>query len=351
MPTTRSPSFDEAAFAGLDPAFIRFSSGTTGQSKGIILSHRAIAERIAAVNQGLRISPADRVVWFLPMAHHFVASVLLFLEYGATIVISPSHLARDVLDVAAEHHATVLYGAPYHYALLAAEPAHGSLDSLRMAVCTAASLPLDTASAFERRFGLPLTQAYGLIEMGLPVMNLVRARQKPDAVGRPLPGYEIRLRDEQGREVRGQEVGEVLLRGPGMLDGYLTPWQRRDELAPDGWFATGDLGWVDDEGDLRLVGRTRSVISVAGLKCFPEEIEAALLTHPSVRAARVVPEPHPRLGSVPVAEVVPLDRASPPATSELSSHCRARLARFKVPIEFRIVDTIAETASGKVKRA
>jgi acyl-coenzyme A synthetase/AMP-(fatty) acid ligase len=255
-----------------------------------------------------------------------------------------------VLDAAREHRASVLYGAPYQYALLAAEASQARIPSLRLAVSTAAALSEGTAREFLGRFGLPLTQALGIIEVGLPVMNRALAREKPASVGRPLPGFSLELRDEEGERVPAGEVGEVHVRGPGMLDAYLSPWRLREEIAPGGWFSTGDLGRIDADGDLWLVGRSRSVVNVAGLKCFPEEVEAVLLEHPAVRAARVVPKPHPRIGAVPVAEVVPRDPAEPPSEASLAAHCRARLARFKVPVEFHLVENVSTTPSGKVRR-
>lgn len=335
-----APAFDEAAFAALDPAFIRFSSGTTASSKGIVLSHETLLARARAANRGLGIGPGDRVVWILPMAHHFAASILLYLLHGAATVLVPSHLAADVLAAGRAHRGTVLYGAPFHHALLAAEPSGQTWPDLRLAVSTAAALPAATAEAFAARFGLPLTQGLGLIEVGLPLLNLAAARTKPTALGRPLPDFTAALRD-----------GELHLRGPGLLDAYLDPWQPRAEILRDGWFATGDLAEQDADGDYFLLGRRHSVINVAGLKCFPEEIEAVLRAHPGVALARVTGRPHPKVGAVPVAEIIPRDPLSPPAVGDLVAHCRAALARYKIPLDFRFVETLPLTASGKLRRA
>ncbi len=334
------PVFPEQELAALNPAFIRFSSGTTARSKGIVLSHERLLERVIAANRGLQIGPTDRVVWILPMAHHFAVSIMLYLLHGATTVIVTSHLAVDVLAAARRHGGTVLYGAPFHHGLLAADPSALRWPTLRLAVSTAAALPPSTAAAFEKRFGLPLTQGLGIIEAGLPALNLDAAREDPGSIGRPLPGFEADLRD-----------GELFLRGPGMLDAYLDPWQTRDEILVDGWFRTGDLCRRDEAGRLTLVGRSHSVINVAGMKCFPEEIEAVLREHPGVRAARVSGRANARTGAMPVAELVASDPSRPPSPAALVSHCRTALARYKVPLEFRFVDAIPLTASGKIKRA
>jgi long-chain acyl-CoA synthetase len=344
----RSPH-DEPAIAALDPAFVRFSSGTTGASKGVVLSHRTLVARITAANRGLGICPADRILWTMPMAHHFAASIMLYLAQRATTVLARGHVAADLLATARRHDATVLYAAPFHYALLAAESSRDAWPSLRLAVSTAAALPIATARAFAARYGVPVAQALGIIEAGLVTLN-DRPRDKPEDVGRPLPDFTAEIRDECGRALGAGDVGELHLRGPGMLDGYLWPLRPRAEILSDGWFATGDLARADDDGSLRLLGRTRSVINVSGLKCFPEEIEAVLLGHPQVGAARVVGRPHDHLGAVPVADVVPRDAARPPDARGLAAHCRAALARCKVPVEFRVVPALPLTASGKVKR-
>jgi long-chain acyl-CoA synthetase len=340
VPLAEELAFDPQVLAALNPAFIRFSSGTTGTSKGVVLSHESLFARVTAANRGLEIGPRDRIVWILPMAHHFAVSIMLYLLHGATTIIENSHLAEDVLGAAVQHGGTVLYGAPFHHALLAAEGSGRSWPSLRLAVSTAAALPPVTAQAFDQRYGLPLTQGLGIIEVGLPLLNLQRAREKPTSVGRPLPDY--------GAEARGE--GELYLRGPGMFDAYLHPWRTRAEVLEDGWFRTGDLARVDDEGDLHLLGRSHSVINVAGLKCFPEEIEAVLCEMPEVRRARVIGKPNPRFGAVPVAEVVPRDPANPPKISALAAYCRAALARYKVPVDFKLVESVPLTPSGKIQR-
>ncbi|MDB6174157.1 MAG: AMP-dependent synthetase and ligase [Chthoniobacteraceae bacterium] len=339
IPLNGELGFDEKTLEALNPAFIRFSSGTTGRSKGIVLSHESLLARVTAANRGLGITQADRIVWILPMAHHFAVSIMLYLLHGATTIIVGSHLAEDVLGAGRIHGGTILYGAPFHHALLAGDASGLPWPSLRLAVSTAAALPLATAKAFESRFGLSLSQGLGVIEAGLPMLNLDAQKEKPASVGRPLPDFSVDIRD-----------GEIFVRGPGMLDAYLTPWRTRDEILEKGWFRTGDLGRIDLDGHVFLEGRSHSVINVAGLKCFPEEIEAVLCAMPEVRLARVVGKTHSRVGAVPVAEIVPRDFTHPPKLSALVAHCRAALARYKVPVEFKIVESVPLTPSGKIRR-
>jgi long-chain acyl-CoA synthetase len=340
VPPAGELGFDETALHALNPAFIRFSSGTTGKSKGIVISHERLLERVTAANRGLKIGPNDRIVWILPMAHHFAVSIMLYLLHGATTVVVNSHLAEDVLGAARRHRATILYGAPFHHALLAAEASGLSWPDLRLAVSTAAPLPLATAQAFDARYGIPLSQGLGIIEVGLPLLNLDAGRAKPGSVGRPLPDYQAEVRDG----------GELFLKGPGMFDAYLQPWRLCAQTLEDGWFRTGDLARMDEDGDFHLLGRSHSVINVAGLKCFPEEIEAVLDEAPGVAASRVSGKANPRFGAVPVAEIEPSDPKQPPKISVLAAHCREALSRYKVPVEFRIVERLPRTASGKIQR-
>jgi len=343
----------DAVFRALHPAYLRFTSGTTRQRKGVILGHAAICARLENANRGLAIGPHDRVMWLLPMAHHFVASILLYLSRGACICLSTSSLARPVLELAQRAGATVFYASPFHYNLLAKDTSGAGLPTLRLAVSTAEGLRAGVAATFRTRFGRPLVQALGIIEVGLPVINLASAETKPEALGRPQPGYEVWLRGEDGKALVRSDphhTGEICIRGSGMLDAYLSPWALAHEvLEPDG-FRTGDQGWFDQDGDLHLAGRRANRINLAGMKFFCEEVEAVLEEHPGVRRSRVLARCHAHLGDIPVAEIEPFDPIAPPRPSELVAWCRERLAGYKIPREFQFVEKLRTTPSGKVVR-
>ena len=226
VPMASDPGFDEEILAALNPAFIRFSSGTTGTSKGVVISHETLLARVTAANRGLQIGPGDRIVWILPMAHHFAVSIMLYLLHGATTVIVNSHGGEEVLAAARQHGGTVLYGAPFHHALLAAEPSGQPWPTLRLAVSTAAALPLPTAHAFDTRYGVPLSQALGIIEVGLSLINLRSAREKPGSVGRPLPDFQAEVR-----------AGDELY--PCAVPGFSTPTCARGDGARRSWKMVG----------------------------------------------------------------------------------------------------------------
>lgn len=334
------PAFPREAWEAVAPAFVRFSSGTTGRSKGVVLSHGTLRRRIESAAGRLGIGGGDRVLWTLPMAHHFVVSILLYLHEGAAVVLPEGPLAADFLDAAERHEATVFYGTPFQAALLAADRRGGAWPSLRLAISTAASLRPETSRQFSARFGRPIFQALGLIEAGLPLLN--RNVDEPLAVGCPNGDFEVRL--------DGESEGELCLRGPGMFDAYLSPWQTRDEVLDDGWLRTGDVARWTPGGHLRIVGRVKSVINVGGSKCFPEEIEAVLEQDEAVLEARVTAHPHEMWGALPVAEIVARDPGIPPDTAALLRRCRSQLAPHKVPVRIRLVARVARTSSGKIIR-
>ena len=352
-PATPAEAIPESAFRALDPAYLRFTSGTTSERKGVVLSHARIAERLEAANQGLGITPDDRILWLLPMAHHFVVSILLYLRFGATVLVPASTLARPVLELARRERASVLYASPFHCRLLAADTSELGLD-LRLALSTAEALPPSVSERFRARFGCPLGQALGIIEVGLPVINLAETDTKPLALGRPLPAYQVWLRRESGEPLRGvgspERTGEICIRGPGLFDAYLSPWTPSAPLLePDG-FRTGDQGWFDADGTLFLAGRRHNRINMAGMKFFCEEVEEVLERLPGVGECRVFAREHARLGEIPVAEVVPLDPERPPARGELLAACRDALPAYKVPRQILFAEALARTETGKLQR-
>jgi long-chain acyl-CoA synthetase len=335
--------------AAMNPAFIRFSSGTTGDSKGVLLSHESILARTAAADRGLRMRPGDVVIWVLSMTFHFVVTILLFLRRGATIVLcSHASFPESFTEALARHRATLLYASPFHYHVLAHSAAvrPEALAAVRLAVSTAMKLAPDVAAAFAAKFGFPLCEAYGIIEVGLPFIAEAGAAHADGSVGKALPDYELRIFNPDG-----DGAGEIGIRGPGMFDAYVSPWQPREQVLREGWFMTGDVGRLDGDGRLFIVGRTKHVINFAGMKIFPYEVEAVLDGHPAVRESLVYGLPHPQYGQLPAATIVPRDPAAPPEPAELRRFCYARLAPYKVPKEFVMAQALERTTSGKLRRA
>jgi len=333
-----------------DAAFVRFTSGTTGAAKGVALTHRGVLERTRAANTGLRLTCEDRVLWVLPMAYHFYVSILLYLEAGATVIVCADYLAESILDAAIEHKATFLYVTPMHVCMLTGEPSKRALPpSLRRVMSVSSRLHPQAARDFLARYGVPVSQGYGIIEVGLPIMNIAEAAEHPEAIGRPLVAFEAAIFDDGLEPLADGETGQLALRGPGMFAGYLSPPRRREEVLRDGWFLTGDLAHRDSGGRIVLDGRTASVINVAGLKVFPEEVAAVLDQHPAVLRSRVTTRPHPQTGEVVHADVL-LRRGGAGATrEEILAFCRQRLSNYKVPTSLELVIELDLTSSGKVR--
>ncbi len=343
----------DAAFRALQPAYLRFTSGTTSERKGVILGHQTILERLSAANEVLSIGPEDRILWLLPMAHHFVVSILLYLRQGATIVLPASSLAATVLACAIRERVTVFYASPYHYNLLAKDRTDAALPDVRLAVSTADGLRREVADRFHERFGFSLVQALGIIEVGLPVMNVVSAVDKPTALGRVAPGYEVWLRSEDGSVLESssaERTGEICIRGAGLFDAYLRPFVLARDLLDRESFRTGDQGFFDEAGDLHLAGRRSNRINMAGMKFFCEEVEAAIDAHPAVKMSRVFAKQHQHLGEIPVAEIVLVDPTREPTRREFVDHLKERVARYKIPREFQVIEELETTATGKVRR-
>ena len=330
---------------GLNIAFIRFTSGTTSSQKGVVLCHETVRDRVLAANKLLQIGPDDTVAWCLPMAHHFLVTIVLYLSRGATVALMRNTLAQTFLETVNRSKATVLYASPFHYALLARDRTGVQMPSVRLAVSTTCALPADVAEDFFARFRIPLAQALGVIELGLVSLNRKPTPENWGSVGQPGEDFRVKIvaPDDQG-------CGEVAVAGPGLFDAYAAPWRSRDEVLRDGWFFTGDIGRMDADGFLYLVSRKTAVINLAGRKVFPEEIEAVLNRHPAVRESRVYGRPHAHLGEVVEAEVV---MKTPEADLEsVRAFCRDHLAAFKVPTQLRVVNALPRTAvTGKIRRA
>jgi long-chain acyl-CoA synthetase len=347
-----------------DAAVIRHTSGTTAKSKGVVLSHRAVRERADTSQHLLGVTRDDVILAPLPLSYHFVASALSCVQAGATLLDCAELIAPEMLTFGATFGATMMYASPLQYELMIRSDYKPPLSRLRRAISTSALLPKRTADVFFQRFGIRLTQVYGIIEVGLPIWNELESIEST-ALGICKPPYEAIVVDECGHRVPTGEVGELAIRGPGLFSGYLLDRQsheqksaNHDSLGGD-WFLTGDLVAKDELGVILYRGRKKSVINCGGSKIFPEEIEEVLRRAPDIKAVRVSAEPHPLLGSLVIAEVVPLYAATTTTATTTAAAtsveawralCYRELSEYKVPKEFRIVESLPQTGSGKLLR-
>jgi long-chain acyl-CoA synthetase len=312
-----------------------------------VLSHAATLARVEAADHVLKFTAEDRIAWVLPLAYHFAVTIVAYARAGAHVLLCSDTFPATIVDSIRRLRASVFYASPVHFERMSNLAKGEPLTTLRLALSTSAPIATAVVERFESVHGVPVGQAYGIIEAGLPCINR-RDGLPPSSVGRAVPGYDVAVFSDAGDRVPPGTQGEVGLRGNGLFSAYYAPWQLREQIARDGWFLTGDIGSLDEQGALFLHGRKKAVIFVAGLKFFPEEVEECINQFPGVKESRVFGTPHPHLGQVPRAQVA---FATPsPDLDGLRAHCARALSPYKVPVEFTVVEATAKTPGGKILR-
>jgi acyl-CoA synthetase (AMP-forming)/AMP-acid ligase II len=332
-----------------NPAFIRFTSGTTGKSKGVIISHQSAIERVDAANKVLNLGVGNTVVWVLPMAYHFVVSILLYIRYGAAIAIAKDFLSKNIIDITNAHKGTLLYASPMQIRLLASDTSTEMMPSLKLVISTSAAISTDICKLFKQRFNINVSQAYGIIEIGLPMINHEKSEENSDAVGYALPDYSVEIFDEHNNPLPFGSIGHLAIKGPGMFDAYLSPPTLRKDVLKNGYFLTADFASKTENGLIKVEGREKSMINVSGNKVFPEEVEGVLETIPEIKLARISGTPHVLMGQVIQAELV-LHEGKIIDIEDVFNYCRKRLSSYKVPQKIKIVESLPMTGSGKILR-
>ena len=342
---------------GFDPeslAVLLFTSGTSGPSKGAMLSHRALLANIASL---LAVEPApiaddDVVLLVLPLFHIYALNAVLGLAVatGAASVLLPKFSPLPALDIVSEHGVTNVPAAPPVFVAWSHVPdLDHRLAGVRTLVSGAAPLAPAVFRAFAELAGQPVWEGYGLTEAA-PVVSstMVGGRAKPGCVGLPLPGVELRLVDESGENADEEDPGEIWVRGANLFSGYWPDGSGGPDA--DGWYATGDVAYADEDGDLHLVDRRRDLVLVSGFNVYPYEIEAVIASHPAVAEVAVVGVPHDTTGETIKAYVAAVPGASI-SESDIATLCQSRLARFKCPTVIEIVERLPHTPTGKIARA
>ncbi|MCW2544685.1 MAG: long-chain fatty-acid-CoA ligase [Frankiales bacterium] len=343
----------ESTGSGEDLAVLLYTSGTSGRPKGAMLSHRAL---LANLDQGSRIDPPavtpdDVVLLVLPLFHVFGLNTALgsIAWNGATGVLAERFDPVETLELVRREGVTNLIGAPPMYVAWSMLPDLGdSFTSVRLAVSGAAPLPPAVLSRILEISGRHVFEGYGLTETA-PVLTstLVSEVAKPGSIGKPVPGVELRLVDEQGGQAEEGDPGEIVVRGANLFSGY---WpDGADGPDADGWFATGDVAVVDDDGDLFLVDRRKELILVSGFNVYPREVEDVIESHPDVKEVAVLGIPHPYTGES-VKAIVVRRNGSALTTEEVIAHCAKALARFKCPTAVEFVAALPHSATGKVSK-
>src|SRR5438132_2621458 len=357
LPTTAPDDLPGKTHPVVDPAALAlliYTSGTTGKPKGVMLDHANVAAMCAMAAYALRVTAADHSLLILPLFHvnGIVVGSLTPLLAGGRVTIADRFDPSTFFSVVERVRPTYFSAVPTIYAMLSALPDDVVPDtsSLRVAICGAAPMPAELIGRFETRFGVPIVEGYGLSEGSCAsTVNPIDGRRKPGTVGLPMRGQQIAILGNDGAHVTDGSAGEVLIKGPNVMRGYLG---RPDETAAtvvDGWLHTGDVGRFDDDGYLVLVDRVKDMIIRGGENIYPKEIENVLYAHGDVLEAAVVGAPHATYGEVPFAFVT-LRPGAVVTAEALSDHCRERLARYKLPARIERLASMPKNAVGKIDK-
>ena len=335
-----------------DTAVILYTSGTTGTPKGAELTHSNLTSNVATVVALHSFSERDVLLGALPLFHSFgqTCSMNATIASGATLSLIPRFDAGRALGIIERDGATVFQGVPTMYSALLHHPERESFNTSTLRVCVSggASLPAEVLRGFEEAFGCTLLEGYGLSETS-PVASSNRPdrERRPGSVGVPIDGVQIRIVDENGAEVPIGARGEIVIRGPNVMKGY---WGRPDATAEtirDGWFHTGDIGVMDEDGYFFIVDRLKDMIIRGGYNVYPREVEEVLYEHPAVREVAVVGVPDPELGEE-VAAAVALKEGAAADEDELRDFVKARVAPYKYPRVISFFPDLPKGPSGKI---
>jgi fatty-acyl-CoA synthase len=346
----RSPARDDGALLA-----ILYTSGTMGKPKGVCLSHRNVVGTAAAVADALGVGHEDVVLGAVPLFTIFGTSIAAgTVVAGATLVLSDVFEPAAAVELMGREQVTVCHGVPTMYQLLVREPGftRERLPALRTGIIAGSPVQPHLVQAVRRTCDVEI--AYGLTETG-PTVSMTRRGDPPDrrveTVGRPLPGVDVKIVDVHTGELHGREaIGELAVMGPNVMSAYhRMPAETRRSFTPEGYFLTGDLAMLEEDGFVRIVGRRKEMIIRSGYNVYPREVEDVLRAHPAVEEVCVVGIPHEILGEMVCACVVPTEGAIVRG-EDITEFAREQMAEYKVPDLVRFFDELPMTASGKVKR-
>ncbi|NBM20638.1 long-chain fatty acid--CoA ligase [Streptomyces sp. GC420] len=353
----RPAEFTSHPTSETDTAVVLYTSGTTGQPKGAELTHSNLVHNALMCQRLFDAQPHDVHLVTLPLFHTFGQTVQMNTGFvsGATLVLLPRFDPADALTAMEREDVTFFVGVPTMYWALLNSPAADNVDlqkitdTLRVCVSGGSALPMEVLTGFERRFGVPILEGYGLSETSpVATFNRLDRPRRPGSIGLPVWGVEVRVAREDGTEAAVEEPGEIWIRGHNVMKAYLgRPEATAEALDAHGWFRTGDIATRDEDGYIYIVDRKKDMIIRGGYNVYPRELEEVLLTHPAVSLAAVAGVPHPSHGEEVKAFII-LRPGAEVTERELIAWGKERMAAHKYPriIEFR--DTLPMTSTGKI---
>jgi long-chain acyl-CoA synthetase len=347
------PDRELAETADDDTGVILYTSGTTGTPKGAELTHSNLVRNVEASLALFEPSPDEVILGALPLFHSFgqTCGLNCAVAAGACLSLIPRFDPGNALGIIERDGVSVFEGVPTMYAAMLAHPDRDSFDvsTLRLCVSGGGAMPLEVMRGFEEAFGCPILEGYGLSETS-PVasFNHPHMERKPGSIGTPIEGVEMRVVDGDRNPVPQGEVGEVAIRGHNIMKGYWRkPEATADAIDADGWFYTGDMARVDEDGYLYIVDRKKDMIIRGGYNVYPREIEEVIYEHPAVHEAAVIGIPHPELGEE-VGAVIALNEGADVTTEEIRDYVKGQVAAYKYPRRVWFVDELPKGPTGKI---
>ncbi len=341
-----------------DVAMILYTSGTTGKSKGAMITHRNLVTNMRALQQIWGWTERDTLLHVLPLFHIHGLIVALHgaLHAGSTVILHKKFDPQKTWETIQEEKCTLLTAVPtiYHRLLRDWDTMKPDLRTMRLFISGAAPLSENLFCCFKEATGFRILDRYGMTETGVIASNpLDPCRRVPKSVGFPIPGVQVRIADERGKGTEPGKVGEVWVRGHSIFKGYWRMPQKTEEVFAAGWFRTGDLGYQDpqDFGRIYLVGRAKELIITGGYNVYPKEVESVLERHEAIQEAAVIGIPDEDFGEKVAAVIVWRKDKNPPPPQAIIAFCKEHLASYKCPQEVRVVEQLPRNAMGKVVRS
>lgn len=347
-----SPALVVCSSEEKDPAYIFYTSGTTGHPKGVLLSHHNVIADIGCFQNAAQLDEGYRILIFLPLFHvNAMMTATSTLDKGGAVVLRKQFSAKEFWSVVDEYKVDFFSGVPAVYNILLNDPDRDKHNgsSLQFGICGAAPMPVETFKSFEKTFGVPIVEGYGLTEgTCVSTLNPRTGVRKVGSIGIPCPGQEVLVVGESGQELPTSERGELVVRGDVVMLGYHNKPEETAQALAGGVLHTGDVGYKDEDGYIFIVDRVKDMIIRGGENIYPKEIDCVLVEHPKVRDAACVGVPDEVRGEEVCAYVI-LKDGQTATERELIDFCKQRLADFKVPRYVKVMDgDFPRNAVGKV---
>lgn len=333
-----------------DPAVILYTSGTTGFPKGAVLTQMNIGTNSRSASHHSGVTQEDRMHLFLPLFHCFGQNYIMnaAISKCATIVLHRRFEPEPVLDAITRDRVTMFFAVPTVYIhFLNMDTSRYDFSSLRYCFTAAANMPREIALQWKEKFGMPTHEGYGLTESSPFSSYNHDFRHKHGSVGTPIENVDMKIADEEGNELPVGELGEIIIRGPNVMQGYWRKPEATAQAIRNGWLRSGDIGMMDDEGYFYIVDRVKDMINAAGFNVYPNEVEQVIYTHPAIQEVAVYGAPDPIRGETVHAAIV-LRENTTATPEEIIEFCRKNMAAYKVPRKIEFVGQLPKSPTGKI---